>query len=82
MYLESGAGLVGVDAAGWKRICNSFKNLPHFCFSITLAAKKCYTTYVNPDQARDYLRLCAHAYTVKYTSCFVDIHCDMRVGLL
>ena len=43
------AGPSGINAAGWRRICTSFKSSAQLCSSMALVAKKLCTVYVDPD---------------------------------
>ena len=45
---NGGAGPSGIDAAGWRRMCTSFRNSSHLCSSMALVAKKICTMYVDP----------------------------------
>ena len=43
------AGPSGIDAAGWKRLCSSFKHSGQLCNSMALVARKICTAYVDPE---------------------------------
>ena len=46
---SGGAGLSGLDARAWKRMCTAFKQHSScLCNSLALVAKKLSTRYVNP----------------------------------
>ena len=48
--IEGSAGLSGVDALGWRRLCTSFQTASSdLCHSLASVVRRISTSFVNPD---------------------------------